>query len=95
MKKKAAEYKKHQMAMHDVIVRLAPGEKVASGKNELETQLAGPSWLNSPELAKLLCESGELEPRENEYKVLRDQGIPQYRVTQKMIQKWSGRTSEA
>ena len=25
MRKKAAEYKKHQMAMHDVIVRLAPG----------------------------------------------------------------------
>ena len=31
-------------------------EKVASGKNDLETQLAGPSWEN---LGKLIHESGE------------------------------------
>ena len=40
----------------DFTARGINGEKVASGKNELETQLAGPSWLN---LGKLIHESGE------------------------------------
>ena len=61
----------------------------------MESQLAGPQWLNSAELAKALCESGELDSRENEFKCFRDKGLPQYRMTRKMLDKWSSKSSHA
>ena len=44
----------------------------------MQSQIAGPKFLNSAELAEILCDSGELDSRPNEYKCFRDKNIPQF-----------------
>ena len=61
----------------------------------MESQLAGPKFLHDKNLAKLLCESGELESRPNEYKCFRDMQIPQYYFTEAMLEKLTGSKEEA
>ena len=61
----------------------------------MESQLAGPKFMHDKNLAKLLCESGELESRPNEYKCFRDMKIPQYYFTEAMLEKLTGSKEEA
>ena len=56
----------------------------------LETQIASPQWLNSPELAKMLCASGELEEQPSQYKVFADMGLKEFKMSAAILRRLTG-----
>ena len=60
----------------------------------LESTLAGPDWLNSAELAKILVDSKELPEQASKYKCFADKGILEYQVSKSKIRKMLGSKQE-
>ena len=53
------------------------------------TLLGSSGFLNNFDLAKILCDSGELEWRSSKWEPFRQRGIKEYRVTQKLIRSFT------
>ena len=61
----------------------------------MESQLASAEHLNDVELAKTLCNSGELQSRLSKYKSFAAQGVYEYRFSKETYERTTGWKSEA
>ena len=69
--------------------------KEGAGQWLHESEIGGPRFLNDPEAARILCESGELESRPSEYESLAKVGKKQHYFNWELFRKKTGFRDEA
>ncbi len=60
-----------------------------------ESEIAGSKFLNDPEMARIICNSGELEARPSEHTALAEKGYKQYYFCKEELKKYTGVREEA